>query len=116
MSLNIVDFREFWKTCRNISEIENICRETGSECSMEFDHEKDECSCPRGRPATLEDLKNWMIKNYYAVVDEDQKAHYFYSSSQIKLFLENPNQIQLTLPLSSPPGAPIGMYSYDHRD
>ena len=64
----------------------------------------------------LEDLKNWMIKNYYAVTDEDQKALYFYSANQIKLFLENPSQIQLTLPLSSPPGAPIGMYSTDLRD
>jgi len=64
----------------------------------------------------LEDLKNWLIKTYYAVVDQYQKAHYFYAASQIKLFLENPSQIQLTLPLSSPPGAPIGMYTYDLRD
>ena len=64
----------------------------------------------------LEDLKNWLIKDYYAVDDKDQKAHFFYAASQIKLFLENPSQIQLILPLSSPPGAPIGMYSYDHRD
>ncbi len=64
----------------------------------------------------LEDLKNWLIKDYYTVDDKDQKAHFFYAASQIKLFLENPSQIKLTLPLSSPPGAPIGMYSYDHRD
>ena len=64
----------------------------------------------------LEDLKNWLIKDYYAVDNKDQKAHFFYAASQIKLFLENPSQIQLTLPLSSPPGAPIGMYSYDKRD
>ncbi len=61
----------------------------------------------------LEDLKNWLIKNYYSVDDEDQKAQFFYAASQIKLFLENPSQIQLTLPFSSPPGAPIGMYSYN---
>jgi len=64
----------------------------------------------------LEDLKNWLIKDYYAVEDRDQKAHIFYAASQIKLFLENPTQIQLTLPRSSPPGAPIGMYSFDYRD
>ncbi|MCJ7583034.1 MAG: zinc-dependent metalloprotease [Candidatus Aminicenantes bacterium] len=64
----------------------------------------------------LEDLKNWLIKDYYAVDDKDQKAHFFYAASQIKMFLENPSQMQLTLPRSSPPGAPIGMYSYDQRD
>ena len=79
----------------------------------------EESTLPQARAIAflkLEDLKNWLIKNYYAVEDEDQKAQFFYSASQIKLFLENPGQIQLTLPLSSPPGAPIGMYSYDHRD
>ncbi|MEE8378033.1 MAG: zinc-dependent metalloprotease, partial [Candidatus Aminicenantaceae bacterium] len=79
----------------------------------------EESAIPQARAIAflkLEDLKNWLIKDYYAVDDKDQKAHYFYAASQIKLFLENPSQIKLTLPLSSPPGAPIGMYSYDHRD
>lgn len=79
----------------------------------------EESAIPQARAIAflkLEDLKNWLIKDYYAVDDRDQKAHYFYSASQIKLFLENPSQIQLTLPRTSPPGAPIGMYSYDRRD
>ena len=79
----------------------------------------EESAIPQARAIAflkLEDLKNWLIKTYYAIVDPDQKAHYFYAASQIKLFLENPNQMQLTLPLSSPPGAPIGMYSLDIRD
>jgi len=79
----------------------------------------EESAIPQARAIAflkLEDLKNWLIKDYYSVDDQDQKAHFFYAASQIKLFLENPSQIQLTLPLSSPPGAPIGMYSYDHKD
>jgi len=57
----------------------------------------------------LDELKNWLSKKRNSIKDENQKAHYFYAVSQIKLFQDDPNKVKLTAPLSAPRGAPIGM-------
>ncbi|MCK4646624.1 MAG: zinc-dependent metalloprotease [Candidatus Aminicenantes bacterium] len=57
----------------------------------------------------LEELRRWLDKRMESIKDEDQRAHYFYACSQIKLFQENPEKIKLAIPLRPPAGAPIGM-------
>jgi hypothetical protein len=57
----------------------------------------------------LEELRRWLDKQMESLKDEDQKAHYYYACSQIKLFQENPEKVKLALPLRPPAGAPIGM-------
>ena len=60
----------------------------------------------------LNELKYWLSQevNVKRVKDESQRAHYSYALSQIDLFLKNPEKVKLAIPLSPPPGAPIGMY------
>jgi hypothetical protein len=59
----------------------------------------------------LDELKNWLTKKINSIKDENQKAHYFYAVSQIRLFQDDPNKVKLTAPLSPPRGAPIGTYN-----
>jgi hypothetical protein len=73
----------------------------------------DESANPQARAVAmfkLAELENWLGRSFDSTRDESQKAHYFYAARQIKLFLEDPAEFKLTLPLSPPPGAPIGMY------
>jgi hypothetical protein len=58
----------------------------------------------------LDELKKWLFQSLSSIDDEDQKAHFFAAYSQIQLFHHNPQQFVFALPLSPPPGAPIGMY------
>jgi hypothetical protein len=65
----------------------------------------------------LEELKNWLRwqlnmrkNNEYVVEDPDQRAHFLYAIGKIELFQKDPSKITLPAPLSTPPGAPIGMY------
>ena len=65
----------------------------------------------------LEELKNWLKwqlnmrrDGEYLVTDPDQKAHFLYAIGKIELFQKDPSKITLPAPMSSPPGAPIGMY------
>lgn len=58
----------------------------------------------------LDELKKWLFQSLSSIDDEDQKAHFFAAYSQIQLFHQNPQQFVFALPLSPPPGAPIGMY------
>lgn len=58
----------------------------------------------------LEEMKDWLGPRIQSQKGKDQKAHFYYAANQIKLFLENPSQVVIALPLSPPPGAPIGMY------
>jgi hypothetical protein len=65
----------------------------------------------------LEELKRWLkwqmntVKNgEHLVTDPDQRAHFLYAVGKIELFQKDPSKITLPVPLSSPPGAPIGMY------
>ena len=46
----------------------------------------------------------------YLVTDPDQRAHFLYAIGKIEAFQKDPSKITLPAPLSSPPGAPIGMY------
>jgi len=56
----------------------------------------------------LDELKGWLHQRWLNIDDEDQKAHFFAALSLIQLFQQNPQQFALALPLSPPPGAPIG--------
>ncbi len=58
----------------------------------------------------LAELESVLSQTAPLTGDEDQKAHYFYALSEIDRFRKNPRSFILTLPLSPPPGAPIGMY------
>lgn len=55
----------------------------------------------------LDELKEWLSQQLGVVRDEDQKAHYLYTVSQIKVFQENPEKVKLTAPLAIPKGPPI---------
>jgi hypothetical protein len=57
----------------------------------------------------LNELKGWLQQKWFNIEDEDRKAHFFAAASLIQLFQQNPQQYVFTLPLSAPPGAPIGM-------
>jgi hypothetical protein len=65
----------------------------------------------------LEELKRWLRVQLntrrtgeYVLRDSDQRAHFLYAVGKIELFQKDPSIITLPSPLSSPPGAPIGMY------
>jgi hypothetical protein len=55
----------------------------------------------------LDELKDWLSQQAKSMADEDQKAHYLYAASQIKLFQDNPDKVKLTVPLNPPKGPPI---------
>lgn len=55
----------------------------------------------------LDELKNWLGKHVKLTSNPNQKAHYLYGASQIKLFQENPEKFNMTKPLNLPKGAPI---------
>ena len=56
----------------------------------------------------LNELKSWLGRSVSGTKDESQKAHFYYAVSQIELFQKDPDKVKLTVPLPSPPGAPIG--------
>jgi hypothetical protein len=65
----------------------------------------------------LDELKRWLKRQMntvkdgeHLVTDPDQRAHFLYAVGKIELFQKDPSKITLPVPLSSPPGAPIGMY------
>ncbi len=65
----------------------------------------------------LEELKKWLHRQLDAArsgkhIPEDthQRAHFYFAVSQITLFQRDPTRVMLPAPLSSPPGAPIGMH------
>ena len=66
----------------------------------------------------LEELKNWLkwqmntVKDgVFLLTDPNQRAHFLYAIGKIEQFQKDPSKITLPDPLSSPPGAPIGMYN-----
>jgi len=72
-----------------------------------------ESAIPQARAIALlklEELKRWLLQRWPDIEDEDQKAHFFAAAGQIRLFQQNPQQFALPLPLSAPPGAPIGTW------
>ena len=58
----------------------------------------------------LDELKSWLASQLDSTTDESQKAHFFFAVSEIEAFQKDPSRVKLTVPLSPPPGAPIGMY------
>ena len=58
----------------------------------------------------IDELKTWLASQLDSTTDESQKAHFFFGVSEIKAFQRYPNRVKLVVPLSPPPGAPIGMY------
>jgi hypothetical protein len=65
----------------------------------------------------LVELKRWMewqanstINQKPLLADPDQRAHFVYAVGRIELFQKDPSKITLPVPMSAPPGAPIGMY------
>ncbi len=58
----------------------------------------------------LDELKSWLASRLDSTTDESQKAHFFFAVSEIEAFQKDPSRVKLTVPLSPPPGAPIGMY------
>jgi uncharacterized protein DUF4953 len=57
----------------------------------------------------LEELRNWLNAQRRVVVDENQRAFFYYSAEQIKRFQEDPKKLNLTAPQQPPDGQPIGM-------
>jgi hypothetical protein len=58
----------------------------------------------------IDELKSWLASQLDSTTDESQKAHFFFAVSEIEAFQKDPSRVKLTVPLSPPPGAPIGMY------
>jgi hypothetical protein len=58
----------------------------------------------------LEELKSWLLENFYLSQDKNMLAHYYFGISQIDFYLENPDKIIIPQPISVPAGAPIGTY------
>ena len=58
----------------------------------------------------LDELKSWLESQLESTTDESRKAHFFFAVSEIEAFQQDPTRVKLTVPLSPPPGAPIGMY------
>jgi hypothetical protein len=56
----------------------------------------------------LDELKRWLSSRLDSTTDESQKAHFFFAVSEIEAFQKDPGRVKLTVPLSPPPGAPIG--------
>jgi hypothetical protein len=58
--------------------------------------------------ATLKiaDLKGWLTS--HKPTDEGQKAHFAFALSQIRMFEQDPKQLNLTRPADPPDGSPIG--------
>jgi hypothetical protein len=57
----------------------------------------------------LDELKNWLTEQMKQVTDESQRAHYFFAISQINQFQKNPKEVNVTKPVETPAGAPIGI-------
>lgn len=68
--------------------------------------------------ATLKvsELKSWLESRVPAEKDTSQKAHYQFALSQIREFENNPTDLNQTMPLAVPDGAPIGMPAYNYFD
>ncbi len=56
----------------------------------------------------LDELKSWLAGRLDSTTDDSQKAHFFFAVSEIEAFQKDPSRVKLTVPLSPPPGAPIG--------
>jgi hypothetical protein len=68
--------------------------------------------------ATLKiaELKDWLTKQLKQTKDEHQRAHFTFALSQVRLFEQDPKQLNLTRPLDPPDGPPIGSFDCDIDD
>ena len=64
----------------------------------------------------INNLKNWVERRQRNESDKNQAAHLFYSASQMKKFLENPEAAEINDPIASPDGSPIGQQSFMDED
>ena len=64
----------------------------------------------------ISELKEWLSKQVKQMKDEDQKAHFTFALAQIKMFEQDPKQLNLTRPLDPPDGPPIGSFDCDIDD
>jgi hypothetical protein len=66
--------------------------------------------------ATLKvsELKSWLESRVSGEKDASQKAHFLFALSQIREFENNPAELNQTIPLTVPDGAPIGMPSFNY--
>jgi hypothetical protein len=62
----------------------------------------------------VNELKAWLESRITGVKDTAQKAHYFFALAQIREFENNPTDLNQTMPLPVPDGAPIGMPAYNY--
>ncbi len=61
----------------------------------------------------ISELKDWLMNKVKQTKDEDQKAHFTFALSQIKMFEQDPKQLNLTKPVDPPDGPPIGNFDCD---
>jgi hypothetical protein len=62
----------------------------------------------------LDELKAWLRKQPNLSGDENQRAFFFYASTQIKRFQEDPKKMNITRAQDPPDGQPIGMDLWDY--
>ena len=64
----------------------------------------------------LTELKEWLSKQVKLTGNAEQKAHFTLALTQIKMFEQDPRQLNLTRPLDPPDGSPIGSFDCDLDD
>jgi hypothetical protein len=62
----------------------------------------------------LDKLSTWLNGKVKTTSDEDWKAHYIYTLSQIERYKEDPAEFKIEILLDAPPGQPIGDYGLDY--
>ena len=61
----------------------------------------------------LQQLGAWLSQQLEKTKDESQLAHLEYAIGQIRRFQEDPEEMNLSKPVSPPAGSPIGMGDFD---
>ncbi|MBA4053156.1 MAG: peptidase [Marivirga sp.] len=64
----------------------------------------------------LNQLNSWVATRLKSAADEDWKAHYMYTASQIRKYTENPAEFKKEIFLVPPPGQPIGQDECEFGD
>ena len=57
----------------------------------------------------IEQLKNHLVRQRVATMDQNHRAFLYYAIEQIKRFQDDPKKVNLTAPQAPPDGQPIGM-------
>lgn len=64
----------------------------------------------------LQHLGNWLSQQLEKTTDESQLAHFEYALGQIRRFQEDPEEMNLSKPVSPPAGSPIGMGNFGNHN